>query len=546
MSINHKGGSLLDTNEKPQKETVKPQNSIDCNVHLEETVLNRLKNYSLDEYISDCEKLGLEKTWDYICLYIMKSTSNLPKVLDVDNLGELYEVGLAIQDKRTKKKSGIYYTPDDVARVMSVWLDKCEGEAVCDVGCGSGKLILTYLNYIGYEKARELISRGLLYLYDCDSLALKICKTVISVKYGLDIWNNINGFCCDFLDKDILLPKNCKVICNPPYARLEQIESSWQITDVLSETREFYSVFMEKIFTQAYSTVIITPFSFISGKKFYSLRRLMTTVGGGFIVSFDNVPGNIFCGKKHGIFNTNTANSVRAAITVLNKKMGKGFRVSPLIRFKNEQRSEVLDCSVLEEILPDEVQIIDKINPHFKKIDKKLISVFSAWQDRSALKVKDFLAKYKTEYMIDMPNTCRYYTTASHRKLKRTGAITFYIKDKEAYDFLYCFINSSFAYWWWRIFDGGITYPVSLFYDMPLPFNLLREEDKRFFSDMREFLINEEKKFIITKVNAGAPQENIKFPKEYRSKINNRILKILGFDIQDTIFDTVHANEFKD
>ena len=36
--------------------------------------------------------------------------------------------------------------------VMSQWLDKCDGDAVCDVACGTGKLILTYLDLIGYEK----------------------------------------------------------------------------------------------------------------------------------------------------------------------------------------------------------------------------------------------------------------------------------------------------------------------------------------------------------------------------------------------------------
>ena len=80
----------------------------------------------------------------------------------------------------------------------------------------------------------------------------------------------------------------------------------------------------------------------------------------GFVVSFDNVPGNIFNGRKHGIFNTNTANSVRAAITVLNSsEQKKGFRISPMIRFKNEERKNLLKCDVLESIINDDIQIID-------------------------------------------------------------------------------------------------------------------------------------------------------------------------------------------
>ena len=281
-------------------------------------VKERLNNYKLEDYIEDIEKLGLERTWDFICQYAIDSEGSLPDFLNIKNYGELYEIGLAIQNKILKKKSGQYYTPDDVALVMSKWLYKCEGTAVCDVACGTGKLILTYLELIGYDRARKLISSGNLYLYDFDNVALKICKTVISIIYGLDIADSIHDVFCDFLDKSVILPNDCKVISNPPYAQIDEIQDYWEHTNVVLDSKEYYSSFMEKIFNQSRSAVIITPFSFISGSKFYSLRKKMSQIGNGFIVSFDNVPGNIFNGRKHGIFNTNTANSVRAAITVFN------------------------------------------------------------------------------------------------------------------------------------------------------------------------------------------------------------------------------------
>ena len=52
--------------------------------------------------------------------------------------------------------------------------------------------------------------------------------------------------------------------------------------------------------------------------------------------------------RKHGIFNNNTANSVRAAITLLKKSDDKkGFKITPMIRFKNEERNKLLKCKVL-------------------------------------------------------------------------------------------------------------------------------------------------------------------------------------------------------
>lgn len=513
-------------------------------IKIDDEIINRLTNYTLDKYIKDVETIGLERTWDYICQFVLDNRKSFSTFLDVKNFGELYEIGLATQDKLLKKKSGQYYTPDDVAKVMSEWLLKCEGTAVCDVACGTGKLILTYLDLLGYEKARELISAGNLYLYDFDNVALKICRTTIAVKYGLDIADSINDIFCDFLDSEIKLPENSKVISNPPYAQIEKIQSYWKYTNVLIDTKELYSAFMEKIFNQAKSTVIITPFSFISGEKFYSLRREMSSLGEGFIVSFDNVPGNIFCGRKHGIFNTNTANSVRAAITVMHQSEKKGYRISPLIRFKNEERDDLLKNDILEKSLSDTYQIVDEKTKKFVKIDKELNEIYDKWKANSKYTLKDVVSKNPTQYVIDIPNTCRYFTTASGHKLKRTGSITIYIDDRKIFNFVYCFINSSFAYWWWRIFDGGITYPVSLLNSLPLPLNLISESDDAFFEEKTRELLNLEEDCVITKVNAGVLQENIKFPKSYRNVINERILQILGCNLQGDVFDGVHSNHY--
>lgn len=505
--------------------------------------IEKFKSYNIEAYIDDVANIGLEKLWDYICQFVIYNIYNIPTFLNVNNFGELYEIGLAIQDKILKKKSGQYYTPDDVATIMSNWLLNSKGDVVCDVACGTGKLILTYLDLIGYDASRELISSGNLYLYDFDNVALKICRTIIAVKYGPDIAGSIHDIFCDFLDSKIILPNNCKVISNPPYARIDEIQSCWEKSNILLDTKELYSAFMEKIFEQAESTVIITPFSFISGNKFYSLRKKMTEIGNGFIFSFDNVPGNIFCGRKHGIFNTNTANSVRAAITVFNKSNTlKGFKISPLIRFKNEERKNLLNNEILETSLPDIYQTIDKKHKKFEKLDNELLELFDSWNNHSELIVNDIISNESTNYFIDMPNTCRYYTTASSKKLKRTGSITINVIGEKEFNFLYCFINSSFVYWWWRIYDGGITYPKNLFEKIPLPLNLLSKEDILFFETMTKKLINEEQKYIVKKVNAGVAQENIKFPKEYRRKINERIIKILNLELDAAILEKVHAN----
>lgn len=506
---------------------------------------SRFLEYNLEAYIYDIEVLGLETTWNYICQFVLEYNDTSNNFLKIDNFGELYEIGLAVKDKILKKKSGQYYTPDDVAKVMANWMMRCKGSAICDVACGTGKLILTYLDLIGYKNAREIISSGKLYLYDFDNVALKICRTIIAIKYGLDIAKYINDIYCDFLDETVVLPEDCIVISNPPYAKIRFMQDYWQHTDVLLDTKEYYSAFMEKIFIQAKYAVIITPFSFISGAKFYSLRKLMSSLGYGFVVAFDNVPGNIFCGRKHGIFNTNTANSVRAAITVMHKSVNKkGFKISPLIRFKNEERQELLKPLRLEQILPLELQIVNDENIFFKKIEKSLTELFYDWVKKSEYMVKDLVSKTSSNFYIDIPNTCRYYTTASKRKLNRTGSISLNIKGEDEFNILYCMMNSSFAYWWWRVYDGGITYPLGLINKMPIPINIFSTDDKKFFSKMAKELMKNENRYIVIKTNAGSPQENIKFPEYYRIMINKRLLKILGHEEVDPSFKKVHDNRY--
>jgi hypothetical protein len=57
-------------------------------------------------------------------------------------------------------------------------------------------------------------------------------------------------------------------------------------------------------------------------------------------------------------------------------------------------------------------------------------------------------------------------------------------------------------------------------------------------------MIQVESNYIVTKMNAGEPQENIKFPQKYNKKINDRILSILGCKDTSEIFVPIHSNNF--
>ncbi len=181
-----------------EREETPEENFSEIKVSLTDENLEKYKSYNLEKYINDVETLGLKQTWSVICKYVLTCGENAD-FLNIKNFGEMYEIGLAIQDKIQKKNNGQYYTPDDVALIMSKWLLNLQGEKVCDVACGTGKLILTYLDLIGEKNARNLIQSGNLYLYDLDETALEICKTSILIKYGLELEGNLHCIDGDFL-----------------------------------------------------------------------------------------------------------------------------------------------------------------------------------------------------------------------------------------------------------------------------------------------------------------------------------------------------------
>lgn len=498
-----------------------------------------MKKYTIDDYITDIEKNGLKKTWHTILSKTLNNTF-ASDVFILDNYGELYEIGLEHVNKISKKEMGKYYTPRDVADVMSNWLKPLKGENICDVGCGAGNLILSYLDIIGRQEAINLISNGKIYLFDLDDIALEICKYSIAIKYGKEYLKKIHTKHCDFLSKNIRLPKNSKVISNPPYYKISEFSEDWKITKVISDSKELYSAFIEKIITQSDTSVIITPYSFIGGGKFYSLRKVMNKYN-GFVVSFDNVPGNIFNGRKHGIFNSNKGNSVRAAITVVeNKDKVNGFKFSPLIRFKTEERSRMLNNKLLYDLINDRYQTVDTKRKAFYKCYIDLLNILDTWEAKSSKKMNKLLSSDGEE--LYLPTTCRYFTVGSKKNLLRDGKRVIRIKDRNKYNYVYCMMNSSFAYWYWRLYDGGINCPLTIINTIPVFYDLFNESQLSRLNEIATEMQSIEKDYLVYKVNAGKKQENIKFPVSYRKRINELFFEVLGIDKSIDILDKIHSS----
>lgn len=477
---------------------------------------------TLSEYHSLISEKGLKEAWKTILTDIFPN-----EFFSADRLGGLYEDGLAYENKIEKKAMGKYYTPIDVAEVMAHYLLELPGENICDLCCGTGNLILAVLDSMGSERAKEALQNGNIYLYDIDTTAMEICKAILMYRYGACA-ENVNMVGGDCLDVSIHFPTNSKVISNPPYGRLDSLA---QLDYACAKTtKELYVAFMEKILREKVPGVIITPHSFLGGNTFKVLRTELNECGGS-IFAFDNVPANIFKGKKFGIFNSNEANSTRAAITIIEPNK-KGFQVAPFIRFKADDRATVLTNSFLNELLPSTVQCNKE--DILYRIEKGTEEIVTKWLAQKKT-LNDLLSSTPTQYKMDVPNTCRYFTTGASRSLSRGGKITLYFKDEQSFYLGYAFINSSLCYYWHRMCNGGVTYPITLLKAMPI-FGEVTDHLKTFCDKM----MNEEEQYIVLKKNAGAYQENIKFPMDYHKVLNGLLLQQIN--VTPGTLLRVHAN----
>ncbi len=479
--------------------------------------------FSQENYISQIERYGLKNVWRELCDFLICDGVQkfCEKVVDFYEIGRLYEIGLAHENKFSKKQCGKYYTPHDVSALMAKLFCKNENlSAIADVGCGCGNLIVAVLEELEKIGALENAVQNGIYLFDNDEIALEICLTRIRARFGI-MENRIHKICDDFLSLEGV-PKNISVIANPPYVSNCRVDSLG--ADVTCAA-DLYIAFFSKICDFAQNIVIVTPQSFIVGQKFSIFRKKLNENFFGEIFSFDNVPCPLFNGKKEGVFNTNNANGVRASISTLHRKTENspnGFLLSHLIRFKSEQREKVIDEKFLETTLGTIRQDLSRPIKAFNSLEKFAFGILENY-----FELEELLVERENEFAICVATSARYFISASKLRQKRSGFFEIFAKDKKSFDLLYALLNSSYCYMWYRFFDGGILLPKSLLKKIPVPRNLQFGEKK--LSYLISKIIATEENCKSYKKNGGAIQEVVKFPEDTRNSLNKFLFGEIDF-----------------
>ena len=71
---------------------------------------------------------------------------------------------------------------------------------------------------------------------------------------------------------------------------------------------------------------------------------------------------------------------------------------------------------------------------------------------------------------------------------------------------------------------------------------MLTENQKEEINLIAEEMQSKESEFLVYKKNAGKKQENIKFPIEYRNRINKLFFEVLGIEEDVNILNKVHSS----
>lgn len=475
------------------------------------------------------DRLGIEKTWKSLILTHIKINKKSffdtigqskefrgASILDKDLLAGLsfseisilYEFSLAHVDKVSRKKSGQYFTPNDVAQFIAdksdqfppgVWLDPCSG-------IGN----LTYWLTIKQEDPESFILNNMK-LLDRDPLALLIARALMAIFFQ-DKESNLfellegNFFVADLLS-DIPLPEHDFVIMNPPY-----VAAILDNRFISAKSRDLYVYCIEKVAKESKGFISITPQSFTNGVKFKDFRDfLINSFDSMDIYTFDNMPDSIFKGVKFGSTNTNISNSTRACVIVISPTMNTGYRITPLLRWRTVERSEMLTKAS---------SFLTSFNPNsdvFPKIENSLKGLYDdvMCSNQGYKPLSYFLSKVPTAYSVTVPSSPRYFIPAVRRPLSRVSFKRLYFKTQEDADRLYILLNSSMLYWWWRVNDGGMTLSLKTLTTLPV------SPELKINTMLVALLEQSEIDNIVYKQNAGKSNENIKHPRDILLKLND-------------------------
>jgi type I restriction enzyme M protein len=136
-----------------------------------------------------------------------------------DLLGDAYEYLIKKFADATNKKTGEFYTPRSVVRLMIDMLDPVEGETIYDPACGTGGMLLAAVQHVRDMRGDVKLLWGKLFGQEKNLTTSSIARMNLFL-HGIEDFKIVRGDTLRnpaFFDGDRLADFDC-VIANPPFS----------------------------------------------------------------------------------------------------------------------------------------------------------------------------------------------------------------------------------------------------------------------------------------------------------------------------------------
>ena len=503
--------------------------------------------------------------WDYLLPEDIGSCYEMVKEIEAREIDG--EIELVYSDGR--RKSGIHHTPFDVIQHMAdISLSKIEIDddsipedlVICDLAVGAGAFLIQFARIISNITGQDvgLILDKHVIGFDIDSEVLQVCSLCFHLERGcpelvssyhlhqVDTVGKINSR--EKVQQKIaeMMPaskgRSTITTGNPPYVRVKAKEYE-ELGLQSNKCGNLSAYFLERaIDTTEIGKVVcqIVPQSVVQSESMKPIRKILHSRCSDITQEvFDCVPGYMFDQGKIGS-NSSTSITQRVAIitAITGEKRETTLKSTRFIRWGSQERNVLFENIETTEI-PKELTV----NFQFPMIgDNKTKEVF--YKIRKSKRIMEELFGEKKNMVLFVPKAIRYFATASRCDLNR-NQIEIKFENKEARNLAQLILNSSFFYWYWRIFGNGFQISNRDISQLPIPSEDKQKEYQKRIDTLSDRIHRNRFRLAVHKQNKGKIS-NIKYDND--PKLMRDIDKLVSdmFDLEiDFPFRAVKENSLE-
>ena len=527
--------------------------------------LNEISNQSLLANIEKGLHEGIEQPWDYILPEDIGSCFEMVKELeateDDDGIELVYTDG--------RRKAGVHHTPFDVTRHMAdLSLEKIEISddsipedlVICDLAVGAGAFLLQFARIISNISRPDvgLILEKHVIGFDIDSSVLEICSLCFHLERGCP--NTEARYQLHQIDSIGQLNSREKIkhriaemmpstrgnptitTGNPPYVRVKSkdyVHLGFQSNKCGNLSAYFIEQAIEV--TEIGKVVCqIVPQSIIQSKRMNTIRKILRTRCSNIdIEAYGCVPGYMFDQGKIGS-NSSTAITQRVAIitAITGEAKTPVLSSTRFIRWGSRER-DILFENLQKTRIPKQL-CLDYDFPMIGDEESKKVLLKTQQPNRC---VSELLGSNK-RLKLFVPKAVRYFCTAARNDLHRSQ-IELRFSDVGSRNVAQILINSSFFYWYWRIYGNGFQISNRDLHHLPVPSTEKQEQYQKKIDTMADRLHRRRKALAVKKSNKGMI-ENIKYDndKQLIDNLDKLVRLLFGLE-EDYPFHAAKQNSLK-